>query len=290
MLGELTKLLGFTGSATAIVILILGLFWKGDEAFNEQFRKRLSSALTNFSIKDVSPNWTSVFLDIFYNIFDEKHFSIRCFIASTIASILFLIFTNAIFNTIDFGETFNWSDFIRGEADQTRYTATILMIFIVNIIGDYLSLLETRIVIRKISDLQGKHLAQLSLLALDFLLSMAIFLILLQLIISPFVYTAMIFGGGTANVASISVDFIIKLLNLDFVLAMLATSLLTSIWLWSYYLGVAAIRMLVTSKPIFSFFQGNLDIQQRPVRSIGVVASFFVAVFFVLLAIAQALF
>ena len=54
---------------------------------------------------------------------------------------------------------------------------------------------------------------------------------------------------------------------------MILTSYLTSIWIWFYFIGIFSIRFINISEKMMKFAQYTLPIQEKPMRSIGIVVA-----------------
>jgi CBS domain containing-hemolysin-like protein len=50
-------------------------------------------------------------------------------------------------------------------------------------------------------------------------------------------------------------------------------SMIPSIWLWAYVIAALVTRMLLASRPLFRKLVGFLDVNEHPIRSIGIVAA-----------------
>ena len=89
-------------------------------------------------------------MKMFDGIFGEKHFTRRCFIRSSIASFLCFIFASLLIISISYIE--NIFEFIKGLVLVFIFYGTTL-----NLFGDYLSLLETRVPLSDVSSFLTKR-------------------------------------------------------------------------------------------------------------------------------------
>ena len=83
--------LGIIGTGLAAGGFFLGLGWKADDLISKQASEDLAEYLRSFkphkTIKTVNL-WPRVFREFFDKVFGEKHFSFKCFLRSSIASII----------------------------------------------------------------------------------------------------------------------------------------------------------------------------------------------------------
>lgn len=107
MLGhEFLEILG----ASSLIVIILFVFWKGDDAFSPEFRSDISDWLLRLRPppKD-SPVGTAVY-GLFVRVFGLRHWTLRCFFASCAVSWL----TFGIFYAVFFVTERAYFDFTQG--------------------------------------------------------------------------------------------------------------------------------------------------------------------------------
>lgn len=144
---------------------VAGLFWKGDDAISPAAREWLSTRFQNISTKPTAASWPSIFENLFDSLFGKKHFTLKCFFRSCIAStialiIVFFLFHRDIVNYYDV-QMEQLRAFLESvgimEIPFHRLWFGILTVAIfipLNLLIDYLSLLQTR---RAIAWLNGEY-------------------------------------------------------------------------------------------------------------------------------------
>ena len=147
---ELPFILTFFGSWLSISAGIYGLFNKAGESVNEPTRRAVADWLQNIKLDRELPNWPQTFAVLFDSVFTDKHWSWQCLGRSMIASVVTFILLIMSFSSLDSLRdlaiyTSTFSSFLE--------TAILGLIagLILNFIPDYLSLLETRVLLSKIS-------------------------------------------------------------------------------------------------------------------------------------------
>jgi len=150
--------------------------WKICDALEKTASIEARSAISKFlkggNLLKILINWGKAFSALFDNIFGEKHFTIRCFIRSVTLSLSFcllILFIAVIIRPIEVVEVF------RNHKLTEIITLSSCISLIINLFIDYLSLLQTRYVIGKISETKTV-LVGLGLVVIDFLSKFFIFL------------------------------------------------------------------------------------------------------------------
>ena len=165
------------------------LFSKADKVLSENARISLSHWLLNRQRFKDTKGLSNFIVPLFDRIFTNNHFSFRCFIRSSIATAVTIV------------SLFGWFLSFGGNcfiiAIENRYLLQpifiypVFCIFILNIIFDYLSLLETRMVINYLEN--QKVFSTLIILLIDifYTASIAIFLYICSSILA---FSAFKFG------------------------------------------------------------------------------------------------
>lgn len=127
--------------------------------------------LTEYSIADITHIAGQNISDLFDGIFGKKHWSLRCFIFSSLSSLLAIFICYALF-------ILYWG--IGPEIKDVDYYNDWIIWIAANLIVDYLSLIETRYLLTKI---KNKATLQVLLLSIvDIILSASIYIILIVLL------------------------------------------------------------------------------------------------------------
>lgn len=157
--------------------------------------------------------------------------------------------------------------------------------FMTNIIADYISLVETNLLMNKLSN---NIFTNIIVVLVDALLTFIIFLLILLitfLIISlsvgrndtallDFLYfISDIFGVLETNYLFFGINIYSDGI---FLFSPLITTFITSFWIWAAVLGSALIRLMSLSRPLMRFMPYALPVDEKPIRSVGVAASTFV--------------
>jgi hypothetical protein len=255
------------------------LFWKGDEAISKNTRDRLSDHLKCVSVLGFQPDWGGKFISMFDRLFGRRHLSWPCFARSCVASLLFVVLMAIVWAIVRPNElgVLVQSMSVRGKGAGT---AVIFTILIFNFIPDYLSLLETRLVIRWIPSSRFGWRATI-ILFLELVFSIGIFLFSLTVMM----YLVFLWIGVPMDFHSaIQEAYLVTVGGLTLTTPQpedgpsfgipLYTTLLTSAWLWLFLLGGGVIRLISFMSAMVKFMKWTLPIDELPVRSIGEVAAF----------------
>lgn len=169
---------------------------------------------------------------------------------------------------------------------QLHVTATILGLSLPVALRDYLSLIESRVIMRRISECDGFGRI-LFWLIIDLLLSvflgiipflMHYFLSLsdmpmtVDLLWKNFIYGGMGFGSSLVDPKQGWL--------LPYYLIMFATSLFTSIWLYGYVLSRWTISFLMFLGVRLKILTRYIDFETKPLKALGFVAMVIVSIFY----------
>ena len=231
----------------------------------------------------VEVNSAEAFLNMFEAVFGPKHLSWRCIWRSALASMLGYTLMLVIFLIA------------RGQYDYFDHAiflfAAGFLGVILNIVGDYFSLWETRVLLR----IGARRPGLLPILiVLDALLTFAIFsagifsvsVIMYGLNVSDFekilAQTMMLIevtSQGWLDISPKTTDLFKRetLLFASVFGASLATAYITSLWLWLSVIFGPIARALVWSRTTGATFLGKLfDVEHRPFTALGYLTAFFV--------------
>jgi amino acid transporter len=291
------QLLGFSGTGIVATLSVLGIFWKADDAFSDEFRDALSKKLQGMKIEPIDVNWSEGFEKIFDRAFGRKHFSWNCFVRSCIASILAVILLSALSLSIQ-PSSFEFSSNV-----IQAFLAFLVVFIALNLIPDYFSLLETRWIIGLITR-QHSTTFVLILLFLDFILTIAIFFLVATVLLWLFLlllnFLVILHGKtiGEEALAQITITNIpvlfskslikqgiyLKVVS-DFPVSIgvfLYSTFFTSVWVWLTIIGWFFVRNAARIQTVLSVLQFILPIKTKPMRAIGEVAAMVTAIVFVL--------
>ena len=258
---------------------VWALFDRAETVITPEARSVISRWLKGLNHEQTT--WPSSFANVFDKIFGVRHASFGCFIRSSIASmfatlIIFLIWA-ASYPSAFLGVAF----------DKSNLT-WILGLFILNIIPDYLSLLETRWILKLLQQVQSARRAFALLLAdlfLTALLGLTLFLLfVVARHFSEFLRGQMLFWlnvtrGGTHLEGMAERSVVPSYLIWFF------STFLTSIWIYLYLSGrLLAVVLSSFGKTITSLLP-VFDIDAQPLRFIGFTSMLVISVIYLLMAI-----
>ncbi|MEL6336291.1 MAG: tetratricopeptide repeat protein [Pseudomonadota bacterium] len=184
--------------------------------------------------------WSKSFVSLFDAVFGERHLSFTCFLRSTIAS---LIAVAAIW--LMMGEAGALE--VRLEAGLSL-GAVLVIALGVNVLADYVSLLETRWLLGQMHRLRS-FWAQLGVLVGDFLVSAAIIWAAIWL------YVASPLHEG-------EIDSFAEILGIFSIFSVaFYSTFLTSVWTWAYILSTWVMRVFTRLE-----LGSLLDVEGKPVR------------------------
>lgn len=261
---KLLELLGITGTGMAFSFAVLALFWKGDEALSDEFRQQISKRLLGITTpQQTSVNWATVIVKVFDRLFRfDRIPSIERSIIATLIAILILF---PLISEI------SWREFIvlmQLMEDDLGFPAYIdfIPIFMINFFADYISLIESRFII-KLLEKQSNMISYILLLFADILLTAVIWIIcfVVKFIWQWETFTVdFIFGIVESTLTT-------RLWN-PFIYALFFSTFVTSFWIWIYLATLALFKLSLVSTRAISFLKWALPIQKKPIRSIGQVA------------------
>ncbi len=281
--GDLVELLG----GSAIILAVLAVFWKGDDCISKEFRDDLAAWLILLKPPPGNSPVVQSVLAMFEKFFGERHLSWKCLSRSFVLSAVFF------FSVVLLMRLF-LPDSRQPLGDEEITASNIFMLLLAGLlfngIGDYPALYVTRKVLQQ-SLKKSMSLSWAIFFDLVFtaLIIFVIILVIIWLFTQAFgatssglLTTAFVFLYGFLGAFGFDADGIDSPLGF----AVLFTAFITSIWLWAAALGTLLIRLLARSGPILSALQYALPIEEKPIRSMGIVGFL---VFFTYLVITIAL-
>jgi hypothetical protein len=257
------------------------LFEQAEKALGEESRLKVVHWLGEVRFQASLESIPDQFAVLFDRVFGERHFSVKCFARSSVASTV-VVMAMAIV--------------VLGWTGTPYYVPTLFqawLIIALNVIPDFVSLLETRWALRWM-DSTGRVVV---VLLLDVVVTAAI---------SAFAFLALNFG-----IAVIQGSPVIDALPLGRALTMVWTqpttfvwaasgqtldtigpeigpavyfwsAFFTSIWLWLYAASVLLSRLLLRMNKGVGFLLKVSDVEKQPFRSMGFVSVIITSVIFAL--------
>jgi hypothetical protein len=228
------------------------------------------------------PNDTHV---LFERVFGARHFSWRC----VKTSILFSIAAFAIIALLNvLNDPKRWRSTLKFFETYPGFFNTLVAYAIWSIVPDYLNLLKTRKVLGLITARQiNRPSVLVVILFADFLIGYAIFtLTLLPMGLFSLHFVFFLLGKVDWNhvVSNFGFNPLPIFSGLEWPFEMLFwPGMVPSIWLWFYVVATLVVRLAVRSAPVFRFSIYFFDIDQHPIRSVGIVAAALVGCVYIVL-------
>jgi hypothetical protein len=220
-------------------------------------------------------------------VFGARHFSWRC----VKASIFFSVAAFAIIAGLSVLSHPKNLFLIRWMFENDRAAFNVLVAYAIwSIVPDYFNLLKTRKVLGLITARKISRPSVLVLILLaDFLIGFAIFTVSFWpmglLSVHLWFYLLGVPGVDWHHVVS-NFSFnplpILSAFEWPFAISFW-TGMVPSIWLWLYVAATLMVRLTASAAPVFRFSSYFLDIDQHPIRSVGVVAAALVGCLYIVI-------
>ena len=227
---------------------------------------------------------------LFERVFGARHFSWRCVITSIVFSVVAFAIIVGL-NVLHNPETLSWA---RALWETYRGIFNMYVAYAIwSIVPDYLNLLKTRKVLGLITTRQIYRPSVLVLiLFVDFFVGYAIFYFSLVpmgfLLLHLWFY---LLGEGGVTWHHVVSNFVFTPHPIFSGLQwpeeiFFWPGMVPSIWLWLYVAATLIVRLTARAAPVFRFSIYFLDIDQHPIRSVGIIAAALAGcVYIILLAI-----
>lgn len=259
---------------------IWALFDRAETVAHPKIRERMSDWLTSKTPIQIA-NWPAMFASVFDRVFGEKHLSWKCFLRSAIVSALSVGIMSIVVTAII--GTSRWKALISPNpiGGVICFAGVVLCC---NVLPDYVSLLETRLIIRFLSN--ARVLIHPVFLVVDAAFTAMIFGISLSLFDYAMKITmgvqqndliSMVVGGATFwN------DNHFSMLGI-----FLYSTFATTVWIWLFVVSGLVVRFLsalgLSIRKIGTIF----NVKEKPLRSMGFVSMVLVTAGFVVLLLVQ---
>lgn len=264
----------FVAFITAWIGLLSGiwfLFDKADSVIKTETKKEISNWLLNKEEVINMAKFSIIFSKVFDSIFGEKHFSFKCFgkssLISTSVVILLLLwglfFVTGIDNVV---------------IDEERFLELIFLTFFINNIGDYISLLETRYLLKFMEN--KSIITQLLIIFFDLFLTTCICYVGINftLITLSLIFLSHIeFWSPNQFILDLYYRFLME--EKDSTLFIwIGTTYLTSIWSILFFFSSLIIKGFNFANKILRYFGNFFDLIKNPIRSLGFVTMILVSI------------
>lgn len=308
------KVLSFTLYVITWLGTCVGIFWlfeKAEDNISEDTKIAISLWLLGLKMPESLPSWFATFAAVFDRIFGKRHLSWRCFYRSCFASLLSVSMLELICLSRIFGEG------IGGNIGNYSREISLVAVFAIyfNFLPDYVSLLETRYMIRWLIK-SNSTMQKLFPIFIDF---MATTLISFFTVAAFTFYGSFLFVKAFTTFAEIplptlhqALRFVISepilffeqvyltyisgilfrpsvasLGRFDIPAIFIYSTYFTSLWVWLYTISGLVLKLFRLFDPGINFFRKVFDIENKPLRSIGYVSALLITLIYVIALIAN---
>lgn len=253
----------------ALILAIKGIFELIENTANPDAKRIATDRIKSIAAKSVSqtivesPQW---FIETFDGIFGDRHLTWRCFWRSCVASIMAVFVMTVVWAVLN---PISWQQFLRYvgvDAGVDAFRMIFIFAFFLNLVPDYISLLETRWIFRKVAHAGMKEL--IVLLVLDAILTGVIFFSGVGIII-------LIYSVNTGD--WVGVHTVLEFLN-AFILfrgseiplgIFFYSTYFTSFWLYLFIAASVATKLLYSLGRTGNQVLALLKIEEKPFNSMG---------------------
>jgi hypothetical protein len=281
-LSAILQLFGKAGNIAALFASTCGLFAFIDNMSSTQARADFTKYLKSTDLAGSVVRLPGDTRALFERVFGPRHFSPRCLLASVLFSVasaagMFVFaFLNNPKGAIHLAQLWWW--------EEPRFLVPIGVWVIWSVVPDYFNLLKTRIVLGIITARRiNRSSVLIVILFADFLVGYVIFSFTYWPIFS---FGMDVYEHGLGSVLRMMPHIWPIYLTVSMwprgifsLLSPLPSGILfwpgmvPSIWLWLYVGATLLVRLTVRTAPVFRFSMYLFDIDQHPIRSIGIVAA-----------------
>ena len=220
------------------------VFYKATDFATSHLHKDRKAALSLWLEGSYQSTWSTHFCNVFDRLFGENHFAPRCLALSAVVSILAVL---AIWVVLD---PILGLISLRAESRMTL-TQALLLGAAINVVPDYLSLYETRWLL-KIFERVRHPLLQFGVLLLDALVTGAIIYFAVKLYV---------FVTATEPVSAIEMIALFSIYAVFFY-----STFVTSVWAWGFCLSSWFVRLSAS-------LRGWLDFDEAPGRALALLSA-----------------
>jgi len=240
------------------------LFEKAEQTLSDETRRTVAARLREADARVAIESIPSQFALLFDRVFGERHLSWRCFKRSSVASLVAAAVSALVISPV-------WTRMMFGdvplETDVLSWVAAgAAVAVLINLVVDYLSLLETRLVLRYIESSGWLLLGLVADFVVTALIGWVVWGAVFRFVWEPV--------SDTANIVSVSV--------LSSVFIGFLSTFMTSVWLWLFAGSVPLSRLLLGMNSGVGFLLRVTDIERQPFRSMGFVSVILVSGLFAL--------
>lgn len=298
---SIPPLLLYAASWFTITGGVWALFERAETVANDETRAGISRWLRDLDPAGSVATWPSTFLEVFDRIFGIKHFSLKCFLRSSVASILSVLITTLILGAL---RTEGFTELVQS-LDIGFFGALFIATAFFNFIPDYLSLLESRYVIRWMA--RKPSINRIFLLTAFDLVATAVIASLIFLTIGVVMVTpsGQKISIGFKDIMTDTLSLSSKYGPLQTVDIFFETdsgavtevrlhspmpfaiwyysAFFTSVWVWLYALSGTVVKLGEYLGIWIGRIRSLMDIERKPLRCMGLVSNFLITVLYLIM-------
>jgi hypothetical protein len=267
------SLLAYFGACVTLNGGVWMLFDRLETTARPEFREDVAKWLRNVKVSNSNARWPAQFVTAFDRVFGRKHLSWKCFIRSCMMSLIAVFVMLLLWGGIRRNEFQMW---IHGGEVGDYMLVIGASSMIVNFIPDYISLLETRILLGIMARVRTWW-AIFCCLFLDLLFTACIPL-------SMFGLLAVLGGISPREFFRDNLGDIILLSTFEPGVPpagiLFYAAFATSVWTWLYALSGMIVKALQLLSGGINFVRGRLNVEEKPFQVMGYVAMLLVVLGF----------
>ncbi|MCK4798941.1 MAG: hypothetical protein KAT05_16315, partial [Spirochaetes bacterium] len=271
--GSILNLIGaWTASLTGIAILFKAMEYttpKDKKRSAANWLKSIADKSTSNTIVD-SPQW---FVESFDRIFGEKHLTWRCILISSISSIIAVFVMFIVWGLLS----------PRLFIEIVKYKPDIIVsvfsgCLLLNLVPDYISLLETRWIMNNVADVKIRVLSKI---------------IILDAIITGFIFSS--FFSIIFLISGSSIDKVFNILNQMILFIetdvpppvgiLFYSTYFTSVWFYLFMISSIGAKVIYSFGHFGNTIMDFFGVQKTPFQSMGTIIMILVTVGFVIYAV-----
>ena len=274
----------YAASWAAIIAGVYLLFEKGEDVLTHETKAAVRNWIRKFYLIRGPNNWSCMFLLMFDGLFGSRLLSVRRMVNSCVASLMSVVCMTILWSSLRPDEALS---FFREDTLLSQLLYIVSMAVILNLIPDYLSLAETRVILVLISKSRSISHSILY-LVMDLILTLFIFLLgYLWLLSYIFINLILGWGAGISDFLDITLVELLYSLREWITLSsppigvFFYSTFITSIWIYIYILSAFIAYLVTKILPKAHSIIGLFDIDNKPIRSLGYVSILIVTCIFV---------
>lgn len=249
------------------------LFERIEKVSSEAAKKSTSEWLLHLTFEDRFINWADTFSGAFDSIFGTRHFSWKCFLKSSVASMVAVLIISLFWG---FVRPEQLEMLIESDEFWFNLSGIFIIAAILNLLPDYLSLLESRYIISRLRK-SSSFSKQIMLLTLDLVVTFAI----------GFIAFLALWGAFGSNPIDGFISIVLPLSierngepswGIWFY-----STFFTSIWIWLYILSGFLISIQKFARLAIRRFRWFFDIEKKPFISLGGIAIILITVAYMII-------